>query len=267
MHMKWIYLSPHFDDAALSCGGLIWEQAQRGLSVAVWTICGGRFPDGPLTPFAKELKERWQTSQALLGEKKADIDDDVVELRRAEDIEACQQLGASYRHFEIPDCIYRFIDTSSGEREYLYRSVAEFTGPMHRCDSELIDDLAGQLASEIPGRTQLVCPLGLGNHVDHQLTRLAAEKLGRGLLYYADFPYTRKNSQQLEKLIDYGWHFKTLPISVPGLQAWQVSVAAYLSQITSFWPDLDTMRNDLREYCSKNGGVRLWAPTRESKKR
>ena len=29
--MRWIYLSPHLDDAVLSCGGLIFEQSRQGL--------------------------------------------------------------------------------------------------------------------------------------------------------------------------------------------------------------------------------------------
>jgi LmbE family N-acetylglucosaminyl deacetylase len=33
--MRWIYLSPHFDDAVLSCGGLIFDQAQAGTPVEI----------------------------------------------------------------------------------------------------------------------------------------------------------------------------------------------------------------------------------------
>ena len=49
----WIYLSPHFDDAVLSCGWLIWQQAQAGQRVEIWTVCAGEIPPGPLTPFAQ----------------------------------------------------------------------------------------------------------------------------------------------------------------------------------------------------------------------
>ena len=34
----WIYLSPHLDDAVYSCGGMLWEQVQRGVQAEVWTI-------------------------------------------------------------------------------------------------------------------------------------------------------------------------------------------------------------------------------------
>jgi hypothetical protein len=36
--MRWIYLSPHLDDAALSAGGLIYEQTQAGIQVEIWTF-------------------------------------------------------------------------------------------------------------------------------------------------------------------------------------------------------------------------------------
>jgi len=37
---------PHFDDAVLSCGGLIWEQTQKGIPVEIWTVCAGDAPPG-----------------------------------------------------------------------------------------------------------------------------------------------------------------------------------------------------------------------------
>jgi len=42
--MHWIYLSPHLDDAVLSCGGIIWQQVQSGHQVEIWTICAADPP-------------------------------------------------------------------------------------------------------------------------------------------------------------------------------------------------------------------------------
>ena len=94
--MIWIFLSPHFDDAALSCGGLAWEQAQQGDRVEIWTVCSGSPPDLPLPPFARQLHARWGTGGP-----------ETVERRRLEDEEACRRLGALARYFDVPDCIYR----------------------------------------------------------------------------------------------------------------------------------------------------------------
>ena len=78
-----VYLSPHLDDVALSCGGRIWQQAQTGDSVLVVTIfAGAPPPDVPLSPFARELHARW----GYLS------DADVV--RREEDQASLTHLGA-----------------------------------------------------------------------------------------------------------------------------------------------------------------------------
>jgi hypothetical protein len=53
----------------------------------------------------------------------------------------------------------------------------------------------------LPPDWQLVCPLTLGNHVDHQLVRQAAERIGRPLCYYADLPYGLKNERLPENLV------------------------------------------------------------------
>ena len=80
--MTWIYLSPHLDDAAFSCGGLIWEQVKAGETVEVWTICAGEPPEGELPPFARSLHDRWGTGGQTVAR------------RRAEDQAACEVLGA-----------------------------------------------------------------------------------------------------------------------------------------------------------------------------
>ena len=55
-----IFLSPHADDAGLSCGGLIYQLAQAGERPIVITLFGGDPPDaGPLSDFAQSLHTRW----------------------------------------------------------------------------------------------------------------------------------------------------------------------------------------------------------------
>ena len=185
---------------------------------------------------------------------------EMVELRRIEDIASCNLLKVNYRHFEIPDCIYRFVESEPGKRTHLYNSRQSLFGSLHPSEDSLVDQLTTQLTTSIPEETRLACPLGLGNHVDHQLTRLAAERLGRELWYYVDFPYTRGEARQLDQLEESGWQYTALAVSSLGLEAWQKSIAAHRSQISSFWPDQEAMQREVREYCESGGGVRLWKP-------
>jgi len=247
--MEWVYLSPHFDDVALSCGGLVWQQAQAGQRVTVWTLCAGAVPQGPLSEFAQSLHARWGTEE-----------DSAPAQRAAEDIASCQQMGAGWQHFDVPDCIYR----QGPDGEFLYASEAALNGDLHPGEARLIQQLARQLADRLPKRARLVCPLAVGSHVDHQLVRAAAERLKRRLWYYADYPYVLKHAESLEQMAQQGWLGRVMPISSAGLAAWQAAIAAHASQISSFWPDLDAMRAAMAQYCAQNGGLKLWKKVRKA---
>jgi LmbE family N-acetylglucosaminyl deacetylase len=264
--MHWVYLSPHLDDAALSCGGLIWEQVQAGKRVSIWTVCAGDAPEGPLSAFAEELHARWGTGS------------EAGELRRQEDMASCTRLGADWKHFPIPDCIYRGVGINAwgdggghpGERAFYYPERETIFGALHPQEAELVQHLGSQLAEAFSADCQVVCPLAMGGHVDHRLTRAAAEMaavrakaLGpagrsRRLWYYADYPYALEGREQIEELKRQGWRRQRYPVSASGLEAWAGSVAAHRSQISTFWPDPEAMRKALQDYYADQGGVVLW---------
>jgi LmbE family N-acetylglucosaminyl deacetylase len=257
--MTWIYFSPHLDDAALSCGGLIAQQSLAGEPVEIWTICAGDPPPGPFSPFAEELHARWQTGR------------EATALRRQEDLAACKRLSAACRHLPVPDCIYRRagldywghadvidIDFDPETAPYLYPDREAIFATLHPQEDGLVHRLAEQLNKMLPSAAELVCPLTLGNHVDHQLTRQAAESLGRPLWYYADYPYVLQYSQQIAALGVSGWRMLRFPVSEVALQAWIQSIAAHQSQISTFWTDLKAMRTAIAAYHDDYGGAILW---------
>ena len=246
--MVWIYLSPHFDDVALSCGGLAWEQSRAGEIVQVWTICAGEVPPGPLSPFAAALHARWDAGQNAPAE------------RRAEDLAACREMGAVPYHFDLPDCIYR---RGLDQVTHLYASEEGIFGPIHPEEEGLIAGLAEILAKQIPAEADVVCPLTLGGHVDHRLTRAAVEKTDCKVWYYADYPYVLGSSSDIDTLRQSGWQSTVFSVSGAGLEAWIASVAAYTSQMSTFWPDTPAMRAALQDYWLRSGGgVQLWRPKR-----
>ena len=240
--MEWIYLSPHLDDVVLSCGGVVWEQIQQGERVEIWTICAGDPPLGPLSAFAASLHERWQTEQGAPAE------------RRAEDRLACQRLGATPRYFNLPDCIYR---RSPENGESLYNSELEIFGEIHPAEAGLVASLAQELAQAIPRGAKLVSPLTVGGHADHRLVRAAAERLELPTYYYADYPYVQWLRGIPAELVS-GMEPSVFPISEAGLVSWVESVAAYSSQISTFWFRLEDMEAEIRQYCQKDSGVQLW---------
>jgi LmbE family N-acetylglucosaminyl deacetylase len=256
--MAWSYISPHLDDVAFSCGGFIWEQTNAGEQVSIWTIFAGDPPQGTLSDFAEKLQIRWR------GERES------MSIRRQEDILACARIGATYQHFDLPDCVYRGarqpsnelegeqeIDTP-GERGFFYTSHQSLFGSIHPEEMGLAEQLSQALMELLPRDTELVCPLALGNHVDHQLTRTAVENLGRQTWYYADYPYVTDHLEQIEALERSGWRSQLFPVSEEGMEAWKEAVAAHRSQISSFWSGLEAMEKELDDFREFFGGVALW---------
>jgi len=122
----------------------------------------------------------------------------------------------------------------------------------------LIETLAEQLRLELEDDDTLITPLAIGNHVDHQIVRAAAETLERPLLYYADFPYIVGNEHLIGYRMPVGARGEQQPISEQGLAQWQAAVAAYQSQLTTFWPDAATRESALHSYWSHARGLQLW---------
>jgi len=243
----WIYISPHLDDAALSLGGLIWEQRQTGLKVSVWTICAGDPPPGELSPFAASLHSRWG------------VENNAMETRRTEDIDSCNRLGADCLHFSVPDCIYR---RSPRNGSHLYTSEEALWSPIHPDEIELVEEIGGKLAEKIPDNACVVSPLGLGNHVDHRLTRaVISSAVGRldndrklRQLFYAEYPYVLEESittqqRDLKPTI--------YAISPKGILAWQESIAAHRSQISTFWGSKEEMKSAIQSFYDQFNGVWL----------
>ena len=91
--MRWIYLSPHLDDAVLSAGGLIYEQTRSGLSVEIWTFMCGYAPPGEVSSFAQLQHAQWGFSSA----------EETTRVRRQEDNIAASIVGARVVHFDFLD--------------------------------------------------------------------------------------------------------------------------------------------------------------------
>jgi len=175
--------------------------------------------------------------------------------RRKEDRISCASLGAAHKHFPVPDCIYR---RSLVSGKHLYDSETAIFSTMHPDEAQLLADLSALIEKRLPPHAQLVCPLTMGGHVDHRLTRAAAEALGLPLWYYADYPYVLRSAGDIASHLPPGWERQVFALSEADLQAWVRSVAAHQSQISTFWSDVSAMEAAIRGYYHDSGGVRLW---------
>ena len=236
----WIFISPHLDDVALSCGGLVWDLARAGHTVSVWTLMAGLPTDENYSPFAQQIHSEWGVAGA-----------EAFHVRRAEDRAACAVLGAEVRHFDWLDAIYRR-DTNSGE-PIVNDDEELFSNPP---EVSLVKEITEVLTAALPLGTRLVFPIGLGGHVDHQAVVKAGKRIGHAALYYADYPYILK---QFDTPGFRAGLWKNLHhhLDEAALDAWCKAVLCHTSQLSMFWRDADETRLALRNYLAGGGG-RLW---------
>jgi LmbE family N-acetylglucosaminyl deacetylase len=247
--MRWIYLSPHLDDAVLSAGGLIYEQTKSGIPVEIWTcMCGypPELPESEYSSFAQTLHKEWGFLSAVEG----------IRLRRQEDRRAAARVGASVLHFDFLDCIYR----RGRNGEWLYYEISK---PPREEDEELPSQIAETVSAQLSRDDVLVCQLSVGSHVDHVLVRQAAELLGWPLLYDVDIPYLFEKPHELEpKAV--GMEESVHLVTESGLRVWQEAILEYESQLPVLGDSFNTSEKAMgaiQSYWAERKGIPLWKVT------
>lgn len=239
--MRWIYISPHLDDAVLSAGGLIYEQTRAGLPVEIWTMMCGFPPEGELSQLAQVLHHQWGFSSA----------EEAVRLRRAEDDQAASIVGAKTVHFDFLDCIYR----RGVDGNWLY-PLEVFVPPLPE-----EADLPAQIAAAISARLQpddvLVGQFAIGRHVDHVTVRRAVERLNLPIWYDADIPYLFNNPSELAPNTA-GMREAPQAVTESGLEAWLEGISAYQSQLSSLFESPEKLFEAIRAYGWDERGISLW---------
>jgi hypothetical protein len=104
-------------------------------------------------------------------------------------------------------------------------------------------------------------PLTLGNHVDHQLTRRAAEQCFPAALrvYYEDYPYAGRHSAEQFIAAQAGsWHSNVIRITKNGAAARIRAIKCYESQLSTFFRDESDLEHQLMTFINATGGERVW---------
>ena len=268
--MSHVFIAPHPDDVALSCGGLIASLRELGQNVTILTVFSGTGGDGPLTGYQREAlgfgsKAHWPNSEAFnraairadyptgtqagappwaadqdrldATQEDADsaakrfwqrsswyrrasirnrplagqplIDDlpthgavltedltdaaaagELMARRRVEDERFAYFAEASVVFLDLPDAVFRG-----------YEGDDQLLGAVRPDDEAPVARIRREIARLEP--QTIYVPLGVGNHVDHQLCRsvgidLLAEsrrwvmpgpEWAGQVVFYEDFPY------------------------------------------------------------------------------
>jgi len=213
--VKCLFLSPHLDDAVLSCGALMAALAGH-CSLTVVTIFTAAGP-GPHTRAAWSFMRQCSATDAAT----------LFSARRAEDQEVLEGLGVSHLHLGIADALYRRRKIDSSAAKHLGRLLPELMhryptyrfdiakGRVARGDRQLIADLTTQMSDLIRQTSAglLFCPIGVGRHVDHLITRTIGQQYPDRVIYYSDFPYNQSFTADPEfiernKLAPWFWNHR-----------------------------------------------------------
>ena len=233
-----VFFSPHLDDAALSCGGLIHSLTAQKKSVRVVTVFAGG-PETELSAFARHLHAKWKSTSSLF------------EQRRREDATALTALGVEdFEHWDFAEAPYR----RGGDARSLYATYGELRGDLAKEDQtlqELLTDKIAHAVETLPQPAILYFPLSLGRHVDHQMLFAIGLKLnaaGKRVCFYEDYPYAEAYGLGSQKM---NWLRKTVPVAIePKLKA----ASAYTSQIAGLGGTVAQLEERLREFSGTRGG-------------
>ncbi len=257
-----LFFSPHLDDAVFSCGGQLAALIERGERPLVATcFTETHQPGEPVSQVIRELHKIWN-----MGE-----DDEAVARfwrgRREEDAVALESLGVPYVWLPYRDAIYR------GGQYYSRETIMNHVQPG---DWELFERLSAH-AVELWRRTAravVYLPLGIGNHIDHQLVFMLAGALrqaGAEIWHYEDFPYVAREPRALGlRLAELGAPYRSRTVDITAqIERRLEATALYGSQMTSTFRNVGPYREVTMRYASSVAGAehryaeRLWALDRD----
>jgi len=173
--MKLLAISPHLDDAAFSAGALLASRVDQGWDVTVATCFTGNVAQPTGFALACQL------------DKGLGADVDYMALRRAEDVAACQALGASAIHLPFLEAPHRGYASA--------KMLFEVRLPGDQIIGDVANALAELFAAERPHL--ILGPLCLGNHVDHHVVLDAIRQscADHTVLLWEDWPYADREDR------------------------------------------------------------------------
>lgn len=178
-----VIISPHYDDAVLSCGELLMQIAGKVdmTIVNVFTKAHNK----PYTFSAKkQLKNSSYSDAEALNKKREEEDKKVLSI-----------FPVSIINLGLEDALFRRKEHST----FLGKFIPEFSHsyPTYRWhvlkgiskNDKAVSVLKDKLGSFSNKKCFIFGPYGIGNHVDHIIVRKVCEELFGHVLLYSDFPY------------------------------------------------------------------------------
>jgi LmbE family N-acetylglucosaminyl deacetylase len=242
-----VVVSPHLDDAVLSCGARIAAVTAGGGRAVVATLFTADEPAAPPSALAADLRRWWRLPGG-----------EVMAARRREDAAALARLGAELVHLDLPEAPYR---TGADGRPF-YTALGTLFGEPEPADATALAPRLDASLARLPTGGLRLAPLGVGGHVDHRLTRAATERAGGDLAYYEEFPYVEWKWLALRRALGRpaDWIAETVAVPPELFEAKIAAILAYASQVPAMFRSEGRLRKQLRRHLRRAGGERVWRP-------
>lgn len=233
-----LFLSPHFDDVAFSCGGIAFSLAMRGWTT---TLC---------TVFTKSVPSPTGFALACQLDKGLAADIDYLALRRAEDDAAARALAFSeVARLEFAEAPHRGYD-----------SAAALFGDFTPTD-DIARALEARLRECVRESDAIFAPQALGAHVDHRRVRdailaiAAAPGHAPRTMWYRDAPYVLRepDADASEPLASKMPTTVGFALDARALAAKLDACAAYASQLSFQFGGERAMRDALGAFAAAEG--------------
>ena len=233
-----LFLSPHLDDAAFSCAGVLQLYQSAGWDICHCTVFTASVPD------PKGFALRCQTDKNIA----ADVD--YMALRRQEDNCFAQIMGVKdIRHWDFAEAPHRGYESPAA----LFAGIRD-GDEVWKPIAERLQDLAREFDTQC-----VFAPQGLGNHVDHlQLILAARDTFAEdSLCWYRDTPYAiREPNAKPSVLLPPDLQERAIPLSEAFMAQKIAGACAYESQIGFQFGGPGEVARKLREF-HKAEAVRL----------
>jgi SAM-dependent methyltransferase len=174
-----LFLSPHLDDAVLSCGIFLERLKGAKKKVEVTSV----FTSGDNPPYSPQAKSFLKACGYRDATK-------LFRDRKREDAAAMKFYKAGLKHLGFVDAAWR--RNEKGKLVYKSQEM-QFSGQISEEDGRLQAGLGQKISEGLieRGRVAVFAPLGIGGHVDHLIVRQAAEKQNLPTFFWEDFPYNK----------------------------------------------------------------------------
>jgi len=189
-----VFVSPHLDDAILSCGGLIYFlSSQTEVKVInVFTKVSNSKASYSIKKFVRKCG--YNDAKKLFQD------------RIVEDEKVLGRINIKPINLGFTDALWRTKRFQKGFRKILAKYIPELrfiypsglhllSGKISKFDTGIVEKVSRAIFGSVDvSDSILFVPLAIGNHVDHVIVRKACETLGGQIIFWSDFPYSSTNS-------------------------------------------------------------------------